>query len=169
MRATVIVLLLVLAASAQSTKKAAPHKAAPAPAQMSHDFRVAGRRAVSAIVDLGRWCSPEAPMCGGENELLYKAVDAIKEADAQRDNAVDKSALELLENFKDAAKSAEDDRERAALNKSPFATTKLEPLVQCKAGACEAMYKTCKKEAEQAFETGLMPAKVECKSLRDSK
>ncbi len=97
MKAATVVFLVVLAANAQTTQKSASHRAAPAPApqRMSHDFRTAGRRAVSAIGDLGR---------------------------------VPRSAW-------------------------------------CNAGACDAMYTTCKKEAEDAFESGVLPAKSQCKSL----
>ena len=100
MRATISFFLLVLAVSAQTTKKPAPSKPAPAPLQMSHDFRTAGRRAVAAIGDLGRECSTEVPICGDEIGLVLKAAKATNEAGIQQDNAVDKSALELLKNYR---------------------------------------------------------------------
>ncbi len=168
----------LLWASAQSAKKAAPSKPAPtppAPPQMSHDFRTAGRRAVAAINDLGRQCTI---VCGSIDDVegLYgKASKAIEEADAQHDNAVDKQSIDLLKGYNDATFDAVMDREAFAIEAKDkqlgMPTTTNFHKARCNAGACEAMYATCKKEAEEAFETGIMPAKVQCKSLspRDSK
>jgi hypothetical protein len=131
--ATTIVFLLVLAANAQ---KSAPRKPATTPLQMSHDFRTAGRRAVTAISHL---------------KLEGEASKAIDEAGAQHDNAVDKQAIELLKEYNRATVDA--------------LLHRVAPASWCTAGACDAMYATCKKESEQAFETGLLPAKSQCKSL----
>jgi hypothetical protein len=160
MKIVALVFLVILAANEQSAQKAAPHKAAPDPPQMSHDFRTAGRRAVATIGDLGRVCASVAPACGvGELiELGGKAEKAIKEADAQHDNAVDKQAVELLKEYYFATFDA-------AMDQSP------PKRAQCEAGACQAMYATCKTEAEEAFESGLLPTESACNSLspRNSK
>jgi hypothetical protein len=153
--------LVVLAANAQSAQKAA---------RMSHDFRIAGRRAIAAINLLVRLCSPApgVPSCNFDDNVKFedKAAKAIEEADAQHDSAVDKSAVELLRQFNAATLAALLEREFSAREGKKF-----HPSAYCKAGACEAMYATCKKEAEQAFESGILPAKLECKSQspRDSK
>src|SRR5260370_1184208 len=168
MRARAILLLVALAASAQSTKKAAPARP-----QMSHDFRTAGRRVVTVISDLGRSCITVCSL-DADLESEGKVSRAIEEADAQHDNAVDKQALELLNEYNAATFDAVLDREALAIEaraKQAGIASKSTHQARCNAGACEAMYATCKKEAKQAFETRLMPAKVECKSLspRDSK
>ena len=127
---------------------------------MSHDFRTAGRRAVATIGDLGRVCNSGDLTCGVEKvvELGGKAEEAIKEADAQHDNAVDKQALELLKQYYVATMIAVIDR----------STPK---RVECVGGDCQAMYATCKKETEEAFESELLPTKSACKnpSPRSSK
>lgn len=158
-----IVFLVVLAANAQSCK------AAPAPPQMSHDFRIAGRRAVNAIGDLDQACSSGTPsgvpVCdvAGLITLVGKAFEAIKQAEVQRDNAADQEAVKLLKEYTLATYDV-------ALGRAQI-TAKLRRSAWCKAGACDLMYATCKKEAEEAFETGLLPARSQCKSLsaRDSK
>jgi len=152
---TTIVFLLVLAANAQ---KSAPRKSAATRPQMSHDFRTAGRKAVTAISHLGGFLVFVHPV-GSEFEtnhetmkqLEVEASKAIDEADAQHDNAVDKQAIELLKEYKGATVDA-------LLNRVASASW-------CTAGVCDAMYATCKKESEQAFETGLLPVKSQCKSL----
>lgn len=169
----IVFLAAVLGANAQSAPKTAPHKAtapqAPAsaptlPPQMSHDFRTAGRRAVAAIGALGRVCTGTGP-CFLDFPIEYelKASKAINEADAQHDNAVDKQAVGLLEEYNTVAFDAVLDRSQAALD--------IKRNDWCDAGACEAMYRTCKKEAEEAFENGTMPAELQCRLLsrRDSK
>ncbi len=90
-------------------------------------------------------------------EFEGKASKEIEEADAQHDNAVDKEAVELLKEYNTVAFDAALYRSQVALNIARSAW--------CDDGACEAMYNTCKKEAEQAFETGILPAKSQCKSL----
>jgi hypothetical protein len=159
---------------------------------MSHDFRTAGRRAVAAIGSLHLVCSAnfhlnsttDVPLCDLENdagkELTSKAAKAVVEADAQHDNAVDKQAVGLLRNYHMATLDEVEEREAIAVKAFAGQAPGVLPdgrfiAVQhhdyCDAEACEAMFATCKKEAEQAFETGIMPAKVQCKSLspRDSK
>jgi hypothetical protein len=70
---------------------------------MSHDFRIAGRRAVAAINLFVRLCSPApgVPSCNFDDNVKFedKAAKAIEEADAQHDSAVDKSAVDLLRQF----------------------------------------------------------------------
>ena len=118
---------------------------------MSHDFRTAGRRALTAISDLGRLCSSASPSCDPDDQVESegKISKAIEEADAQHDNAVDKSAVELLVEYNRSALDAVLDRGESALN--------IPHPAWCNAGRCQAMYATCKQEAEQAFETGILP------------
>src|SRR5271157_4925018 len=152
-----IALLMVVAANAQSTRKSAPHDSPPASAQMSHDFRTAGRRALTAISDLAQSCTLEA--CSSVDvrlRFLEKAGKAIEEADAQHDNAIDRQALQLLKLYNTAAYVVVTDRGASRSN--------LPHVSFCQQGACEAMYLTCKKEAEEAFETGLLSEKLECKA-----
>ena len=161
MKAATVVFLVVLAANAQTTQRSASHRAAPGPApqRMSHDFRTAGRRAVTAIGDLGRVCGSGTPACGVSDQLEFegKASKAIEEADAQHDNPIDKQAVELLKEYNRATFDAALDQAQAALS--------IQRSAWCNAGACDAMYTTCKKEAEDAFESGVLPAKSQCKSL----
>jgi hypothetical protein len=80
---------------------------------------------------------------------------------------VDKQGVDLLMTYEEATYEATTDRENAAFDadKMVFHEKASTRLPYCNAGACEAMYATCKKEAEDAFETGIMPAKLECRSL----
>lgn len=147
MRVTTIILLAVLVANAQSTRKAAGHNAAPTAPQMSHDFRTAGRRALNAIDDLARSCTKDA-VCPSidAQRLEEKADNAIGEADAQHDNAIDKRAVELLRLYNTAV------------------------YVVAKDGSTVRQWRTysiCKKEAEEAFETGLLPKTFQCKAPSD--
>lgn len=153
MKAISIVFLVVLSATAQSTPKVAARKAAPAPQPMSHDFRTAGRRVVNAIDNLSRSCTT---VCSIQDliDSEGKVSDAFGEANAQRDNATDKQALELLKDYNSVTFAAVQERMGARLG--------LHHAVACRAESCQAAYVVCKKEVEQAFEDGLVPVTLQC-------
>ncbi len=132
MKAIIIVFLVVLSANAQTDH------------QMSRDFRTAGRRVLTANTRLSNCLAPG--MCDIDEimGLATKVNDACNEADAQRDNAADKQALELLKTYYQATLG----------------------LVVERAGHKDethrALYLVCKPEVEQAFDTGLVPASPQC-------
>jgi hypothetical protein len=118
LKSTVMFVLLIVSTAAFSQDapvkpKPKPKTAARAvvPAQMSHDFRTAGRRAVAAIGDVHHLCSlnfhlndtTDIPLCDPTDshikEKMSNAIKAVDEADTLHDNAVDKRATELLRNY----------------------------------------------------------------------
>jgi hypothetical protein len=107
---------------------------------MSHDFQIAGKRAIHAI----------------ENEYMgIPTTDpeaALDECDVQRVNSMDSTAFRLLQNLSIHATLAklkrQADEARARNGLGPSSEGK----------DSEQEYRTCKKLADQSFRTGQVPA-----------
>jgi hypothetical protein len=156
--AVFISLILAVTAIAQSPKTE-PMPNAPPP-KMSRDFRISGGRVVEAIKAMVLNC-----------KISCNSVDEVKELDAvgdlmdkayvRRRNETDKLAVVLLREFDQVTFDLVVSREASTLQPA----SRADNLTVCKAGACETMYLTCKKETEDAFEGGVLKSSSVCKHL----
>jgi hypothetical protein len=156
MKHTLLLLVWLISSGALAqTKTSSKTAVKPKPEAMSHDFLVAGRRALPKISWEGDVCDH---LCYPEDhQAWFEALAAIQEADVQHNNATDKRALTLLKEYSDVAFDKNECNIHSML--------KMPPPEHCQDGARATMFDTCKKELEQAFDNGILPEKSECKRL----